>query len=397
MMASSSSIDMTKVSFSESDKLVGAPNYPLWAFLLEQILREKGLWDVVSPPKSTNGASSSQSGDSSGTPLPPPPDPSIAAAEIQKKKEKIIIIITMTVNRSIFPTVQRMRDDPAKLWVTLQKKFQPMALQRKLDLKTELTDLKMSEGPALEDYLKKLERIRMDLGNVGEEIPDKELIQIILRNLPISWSSFKTSFGVLYGKDETITVTDLEELLQAEELQRKHRAQTEESLIAASHQRRQQPVHINRQYLPTNRGQGRGGRGHGRFNNNNPRQERNTMTCNYCERRGHQEADCLIKQADDEIKGMTMDQLRYLQDHIRNIKNPSSNLAEEECVENNGFDTGEASDNTAALTVEAMLTEYESRSTSPPWVLDSGATAHMSHTREAIFYLSPQSPPTNVD
>lgn len=46
----SSSVDMTKISFADGDKLVGASNYMVWAFLFEQILREKGLWELVQPP-----------------------------------------------------------------------------------------------------------------------------------------------------------------------------------------------------------------------------------------------------------------------------------------------------------------------------------------------------------
>lgn len=45
----SSFADVTKFSFSDGNKLVGASNYLIWAFLLEQILREKGLWDLVQP------------------------------------------------------------------------------------------------------------------------------------------------------------------------------------------------------------------------------------------------------------------------------------------------------------------------------------------------------------
>jgi hypothetical protein len=45
--SSMTSKSVTKISFSDSDKLVGAHNYMVWAFLVEQILYEKGLWYVV--------------------------------------------------------------------------------------------------------------------------------------------------------------------------------------------------------------------------------------------------------------------------------------------------------------------------------------------------------------
>lgn len=38
-----SSADVTKISFSSGDKLVGASNYMVGSFLLKQILKENGL------------------------------------------------------------------------------------------------------------------------------------------------------------------------------------------------------------------------------------------------------------------------------------------------------------------------------------------------------------------
>lgn len=122
---------------------------------------------------------------------------SAANPDLEKHKERVIIIITKTVTTSIFPTVRRLRSDPSRLWATLKRKYEPSALQRILDLKSSLVEHKMTEGTSVEDYLKRVDRYVMDLGCVGEEIPDKELIQIDLRNLPDSWSSsspFTVSF-----------------------------------------------------------------------------------------------------------------------------------------------------------------------------------------------------------
>lgn len=62
------------------------------------------------------------------------------------------------------------------LWATLKKKYESSALQRKLDLKTALVELRFTEGDSMEDYLKKIEYHVMELGLIGEEFPKKELI-----------------------------------------------------------------------------------------------------------------------------------------------------------------------------------------------------------------------------
>lgn len=151
--------------------------------------------------------------------------------DFQKHKERVIIIITKTVTSSIFPAVRRLRADPDKLWATLKRKCESSALQQILNLKTTLVEHKMTEGTSVQDYLKKVDRHFMELGCVGEEIPDKELIQIILKNLPENWSSFKSIYSVLYSKDKNATFADLEEYLQVEEMRCKPRHEDKLSMI----------------------------------------------------------------------------------------------------------------------------------------------------------------------
>lgn len=102
--------------------------------------------------------------------------PTLIISKIQKHKERVIVIITKTVTASIFPVVSRLHSDPFMLWATLKKKYESSALQRKLDLKTALVELRFTEGDSMEDYLKKIEYHVMELGLIGEEFPKKELI-----------------------------------------------------------------------------------------------------------------------------------------------------------------------------------------------------------------------------
>ncbi|CAM6129691.1 unnamed protein product [Calypogeia fissa] len=57
--------DVTKITFSESDKLVGASNYMIWSFMVEQILREKDLWEIIE--RTTPIASSTRTSSSTNT------------------------------------------------------------------------------------------------------------------------------------------------------------------------------------------------------------------------------------------------------------------------------------------------------------------------------------------
>lgn len=172
-----SSADITKIAFADGDKLLGASNYMVWAFLLENILREKELWELVQPdilqpqPSTSSGTTAAPSTSSGTTATSSSTAPTTAAATstttigqstssattttqssfTQKDKDRVIIIICKTVSSTIIPTVMRLRAAPDQLWISLKKRYKPAALQRRLDLKKALLDFKMNEGSSVQD------------------------------------------------------------------------------------------------------------------------------------------------------------------------------------------------------------------------------------------------------
>lgn len=132
----------------------------------------------------------------------------------QRDKDRVIIIISKTVSSTIIPTVMRFETEPPLLWNALKQKYESAATQRKLDLKKSLLDLKMTEGTSVQDYLQSIERHVAELGRVGESVPDQELIQTVLRNLPESWHNFVAVYGVMFAKESPdATYANLEEYL----------------------------------------------------------------------------------------------------------------------------------------------------------------------------------------
>ncbi|CAM6115755.1 unnamed protein product [Calypogeia fissa] len=232
--------DATKITFSDSDKLVGASNYMIWSFMVEQTLREKDLWDIVDPPSATSAATTSETSTTTSTAS------SIAAAILAaasvplpastQDKDRVIIIITKTVSATVVPVIMRFRDDPQKLWSTLKRNYESAALQRRLDLKTNLLNLKMTEGSSVQEYLHTITHHVVELARVGDQVADQDLIQIVLRNLPESWSNFTAVYGVLFAQSSTTAnFSDLQEFLQAEESRRKARTDmSEQSLMVQS-------------------------------------------------------------------------------------------------------------------------------------------------------------------
>ncbi|CAM6116227.1 unnamed protein product [Calypogeia fissa] len=378
----SNNLDLTKISFTEDDKLKGKSNYAVWAFLVEQVLRERDLWDLVDPQKTQNAAAASTSSDSSNTGTPDSQGGDQAQINVldSKKRQKIVSVIASTVTRLIIPTVQRLASDPAKLWLTLKRKYQPSALQRKLDLKSELNNMKMEESSSVEDYLRNVERVRVDLAGVGVEIPDDELIEIVMGNLPESYSTFVSGFGQSHAKDSDLLFTDLEEALLTEELRRKHRASrhssVEESLVSIGTNQK----FNSRQPAPSRQNQPR----------QQPRRQQQQTGgrpyCNFCNKLGHREETCFVKQANQDIKTLNVSQLRSLTQAIQDLKNGESNLVEGNDIgDSDGHDEDMLQDGQSALTVEALLSEHAPMAQS--WIMDSGAT-HITNSKSLLENIS---------
>lgn len=124
----------------------------VWAFLLEQILREKGLWKLVEPAiiqtlnvgasssnvtsttqlplgatdisgTSNTGQASSSSSESASTAR----TRTAHSSYTQRHKERIIIIISKTISSSIIPTVMRFGTDPDLLWIALKREYESAA------------------------------------------------------------------------------------------------------------------------------------------------------------------------------------------------------------------------------------------------------------------------------
>lgn len=225
----------------------------------------------------------------------------------------------------------------------------------------------------------------------------------MLRNLPDSWSSFKSVYGVMYSKDTQATFADLEEYLQAEEFCRKPRGDSgEHSLLAASTDPRPSAD------FRRDGGRGGRGRGRGRFNRWGARREssnripdRRSDSCNYCGKKGHWEPNCFEKIAHNEIKSMSVSQMRELTQSIKDIKGLGSKsyLAIQGDFGDSGSDKNDScSEGQSVLTVEAMLSETseDSHTSSQTWILDSGASAHISRDKHSFAELCDHSSTLNV-
>lgn len=176
----------------------------VWAF---QILREKGLWDLIQPviiqalgTNTTGGLnvsapplSSSRAGTSGTTKLASSSSAGTGTAQAQSSLfgaqstfmppdiERVLIIISKTSSKTdssfIIPIVMRFCTEPEQLWIAFKQKYwgqyESVATQSKLGLKRFLVDLKMTEGTLVQDYLHSIKRHVAELKCVDKSVPDQ--------------------------------------------------------------------------------------------------------------------------------------------------------------------------------------------------------------------------------
>ena len=73
---------------------------------------------------------------------------------------------------------------------TLKTLFECDSTSRSIALRTQLHTIKMKRSESVDSYFTRVVEIRDQLGNVGEEILEKELSIYILHGLPNTWESF---------------------------------------------------------------------------------------------------------------------------------------------------------------------------------------------------------------
>jgi len=160
----------------------------------------------------------------------------------------------------------------ASMWSKLESLYMTKSLTHRQFLKQQLYSFKMVESKAimkqLTEQLTEFNKILDDLENIEVQLEDEDKAILLLRALPKSFESFKDT--MLYGKEGTVTLKEVQASLRTKEL------------IKSKDLR----IHENGEGLSVSRGNG-GGRG-------NQRKSGNKSKSKYfnCHKMGHFMKDC---------------------------------------------------------------------------------------------------------
>ena len=73
--------------------------------------------------------------------------------------------------------------------------YQVNNLSQILALKNQLKDVKMNKGETIQAYFMRISKIKDQLSTLCEVVSDKELVLIMLGDLPSSWETFITTIS----------------------------------------------------------------------------------------------------------------------------------------------------------------------------------------------------------
>jgi len=243
-------------------------------------------------------------------------------AVFQKKSRKAMAIICLAMEDSQLPLV-RSASGAHDAWSRLEEHFEKKSLANKLFLRRRFFTTMMDEGDDVLAHINKLKTLAEQLDAVGAPVNEDDLVITLLGSLSESYQFLITA---LESRADTLTWELVTSRLQHEDMKRKEQGGdgvvVGQAFMSSDKKRSGRPV-------------------------------KKTGACNYCGKTGHWIAECPSR----------------VQDNNGNSANPRQRFQRANVVrdEDSGeylFSVGSVQDKSNSV-----------------WLIDSGATQHMSHTK----------------
>lgn len=225
--------------------------------------------------------------------------------------------------------------DPVAVWKTLQNQFQKKTWANKLALRRRLNSLTLQDGSSVTDHIKSMIEVFSELAVIGAPMEDEDKVVTLLASLPESYNVLVTALEASAEVPKMDVVT--ERLLHEERKvqDREKGAKSDESLLMMK---------------STEKHHQRGPR------------------CYGCSELGHIWRDCPEENS------------RNCASQKEKFKYRGNNMTQRAHKVEARWTSDSSSDEGAVLIAENVLSSiFEPRS---KWIVDSGATCHMSHDRE---------------
>ncbi|KAH9779421.1 hypothetical protein KPL71_007705 [Citrus sinensis] len=237
-----------------------------------------------------------------------------------------------------------------EIWDTLTKLYEAKSLHNKIFLKRKLYTLRMAESTMVTDHINTLKTLFSQLTTLGHNIEENERAELLLQSLPDSYDQLIINLTNNNPVD-SLVFDDVAASVLNEESRRKNK----ENRQVSSQQTEALSVTRGRS---TERGPS-GSQNHGRSKS----RSKKNVKCYNCGKKGHVKKECWSNQKRKEGK-----------------KPESSNA--QGCI-------ASTSDDGEILYSEATIVSKGRKRLSDVWLIDSGATWHMTSRREWFHTYEP--------
>src|SRR5271170_1450977 len=264
---------------SYSIEKLNESNYRSWSQVVESHLDDQDLWEVVKgidkkperPSTPTTSTSTSQT-----------TEPTAAMKEYEtkletwtKKAKKARKMIISTISPSVMTYVEGTKD-PAEMWTILEGRYKPKTRVTLRQLQRQFNTMKMMDDDGdMEKHLQKVERLKRQIEEQGEQISDSSYVSVLLNCAP---PRYDVQISILEAQDDVTSAIIINRLLE------EHRkflvTKPEETKMALLTNQGKRANH--------NGGKSKSGR-------NSPSSSKFDGKCNHCNKRGHKEDQCWTK------------------------------------------------------------------------------------------------------
>ena len=255
-----------------------------------------------------------------------------AEAKYLARRDQALATIVLAVETSLLYLLGDPKD-PAEVWEQLSKQFQRRTWANKLRLRKKLFTMRLKEGDSMKEHIKQMTEVFGELAVIDEPVSEEDKVVYILASLPDAYDVLVTALES--GSENVPPLETVTERLLREEEKLKGRETTEEEskLLVAG---------------------------------NNPTLRKKAFPCHYCGKLGHYKRDCR-KWAQARAGG----------------KDKKGGAKQQ---------PGKRDPNQDAMLIGQALTAKSGKE----WLVDSGATSHMSNCKRLFTQVRDLEPADTV-
>src|SRR5208282_2619036 len=263
---------------SYSIEKLSESNYRFWSQVVESHLDDQDLWEVVkgdeAKPVRPVDPSTSETAETRQQHAAAMTEYETAMTAWTKKAKKTRKLIISTISPSVMTYVEGTRD-PAEMWAILEGRYKPKTRVTLRQLQRQFNTMKMYDDDGdMEKHLQKIERLKRQIEEQGEQITDSSYVSVLLN---CASPRYDVQISILEAQDDVTSTIIINRLL--EEYRKYLITKPEETKMA----------------LLSNQGKGakyKGGKSKSGRNTNSTKFD---GKCNHCNKQGHKEDQCWIK------------------------------------------------------------------------------------------------------